>query len=96
MAEIFQPYKGFQENFVRTNVDVCVGGGAVAVGKSTAAWMNVSEDFLDPNFRAVFLRNNIDDLKAGGGLLDIAQEVFGESVKIKGFGKDAGAGYKFL
>lgn len=82
MAEIFQPYKGFQENFVRTNVDVCVGGGAVAVGKSTAAWMNVAEDFLDPNFRAVFLRNNIDDLKAGGGLLDIAQEVFGESVKI--------------
>lgn len=79
---IVSPHHGFQEKFVRTGVDICVGGGSVSVGKSFAAWLSVAEDFLDPNFRAVFLRNNIDDLKAGGGLLDIAQEVYGDSVKI--------------
>lgn len=84
MAEstIMRPHKGFQEKFSRTGVDVCVAGGSVSVGKSFGAWLAVAERMLNPDFRGVFLRNNIDDLKAGGGLLDIAQEVFGSSVKI--------------
>lgn len=81
-TEVMSPYSGFQDNFVRSACDVVVGGGSVGVGKSVAAWFSVAEDFLDGEFRGCFLRNNIDDLKAGGGLLDIAEEVFGSAVKV--------------
>ena len=81
-VKIIKPHKGFQEKFARTGVDVCVAGGAVSTGKSFGAWLAVAERMLDPNFRGLFLRNNIDDFKQGGGLLDTAEEVFGKSVRI--------------
>ena len=41
------------------------------------AVLSVAEPSLDPKFRAVFLRNNLDDLKAGGGILDTFTDVYG-------------------
>ena len=75
-------HAGFQENFVRSACDVVVGGGAVSVGKSFAAVLACGELMMDGNFRGVCLRNNIDDLRAGGGMLDIFSEVYGRNVKI--------------
>lgn len=72
-----RPQKGFQELFVRSNVDFVVGGGVMNSGKSFASVLSVAEPSLDPNFRALFLRNNLDDLKAGGGLLDTFVEAYG-------------------
>lgn len=80
--KIISPHKGFQEKLSRTGVDVCVAGGSLSTGKSFGAWLAVAERMLDPNFRGLFLRNNIDDFKQGGGLLDTAEEVFGKSVRI--------------
>lgn len=41
-----------------------------------------AESTLDPHFRAVFLRNNLDDLKSGGGVLDSFRECFGAGASI--------------
>ena len=46
------------------------------------AILAAAESTLDSKFRAVFLRNNLDDLKSGGGVLDSFREVFGSGVKI--------------
>ena len=80
MAEerkIVRPFEGFQEKFVRSNVDVCIGGGVLNCGKTFAATLLCAEPSLDPKVRAVFLRNNLGDLKSGGGVLDEIKEVFG-------------------
>lgn len=47
-----------------------------------AAVLSIAEAVDDPNFRAVFLRNNLNDLKSGGGILDTFREVYGSGVSI--------------
>lgn len=39
-------------------------------GKTAGAVLMCAEPSLDANFRAVFLRNNLGDLRSGGGILD--------------------------
>lgn len=39
-------------------------------GKTAGAVLMCAEPSLDPNFRGVFLRNNLGDLRSGGGILD--------------------------
>lgn len=39
-------------------------------GKTTGAVLMCAEPSLDSNFRGVFLRNNLGDLRSGGGILD--------------------------
>lgn len=99
MAEtkIIQAQAGFQEKFVRTNVDFCVGGGVLNCGKSFAAVLSVAEALQDGRFRALFLRNNLGDARASGGLLDTFKEIYGNSVEVVESGeprvtyKDSGA-----
>lgn len=69
--------------FVRTNVDIAFGGGVLGSGKSYGEVLSVAEESLDPNWRGLFLRNNLDDLKAGGGLLDTFKEVYGDYIQIR-------------
>ena len=52
--KIIRPQAGFQERFVRSNVDVVIGGGVLNCGKTFAAILSVAEAALDPRFRAVF------------------------------------------
>ena len=42
----------------------------VVTHNTSAAVMCIAEPSLDPRFRAVYLRNNLGDLKSGGGILD--------------------------
>lgn len=81
-AKIFKPYEGFQDSFVRSNLDLVIGGGSMSSGKSAAAVMMVAEPALDPHFRAVFLRNNLGDLRSGGGILDEFKNVYGDYVNV--------------
>ena len=46
-------------------------------GKTAGAVLSTAEPTLDSNFRAVFLRNNLGDAKAGGGILDEFKNIFG-------------------
>ena len=49
---------------------------------SFAALLALAEPQNDPNFSAVFLRNNLGDLKAGGGLIQEAKRLYGDSVTV--------------
>lgn len=73
---IYKPFEGFQDKFVRSDLDFVVGGGSMGSGKSAAAVMSIAEPALDSRFRAVFLRNNLGDLKSGGGILDEFRKVY--------------------
>ena len=81
-TKIIRPQAGFQEKFVRSNVDFAVGGGVLNCGKTFAAVMSIAEASLDPNFRALYLRNNLGDAKASGGILDTFKEVYGSGVDV--------------
>ena len=68
MAEkknIIRPFEGFQVKFVRSNLDLVIGGGCVAAGKSAGAVLCLAEPSFDHKFRAVCLRTNLGDLKYG-------------------------------
>lgn len=80
---IIKPHPGFQEKFVRTNVDVCFGGSSLGSGKTYGEVLSIAEESLDPNWRGLFLRNNLDDIKAGGAILDTFREVYGNSIQIR-------------
>ena len=75
--KIIKPFEGFQDKFVRSNLDLVIGGGSMGGGKSAAAVLSVAEPVLDSRFRAVFLRNNLGDLKSGGGILDEFKKMYG-------------------
>ena len=75
--KIIKPFDGFQDKFVRSNLDLVIGGGSMGGGKSAAAVLSVAEPVLDSRFRAVFLRNNLGDLKSGGGILDEFKKMYG-------------------
>lgn len=79
---IIKPHAGFQEKFVRSNVDVCFGGGCLNTGKTAGAVLMCGEPSLDPKFRAVFLRNNLGDLKSGGGILDEFRSMYRGGVEV--------------
>ena len=61
-TNIFKPYDGFQDQFVRSDVDFVIGGGCMSSGKTAAAVMSIAEPIQDGLFRGVFLRNNLGDL----------------------------------
>lgn len=75
---VYMPQRGFQDRFVSSNLDVVFGGGAMNSGKSFAACLSVAEPLLDPNFRAVFLRRNLQETKVAGGLLQEMKNVYGD------------------
>lgn len=85
MAEttIIRPHLGFQSSFVRTNVDVCFGGSSLGSGKTYGEILSIAEESLDPNWRGLFLRNNLDDIKAGGAILDTFRDVYGNSIQVR-------------
>lgn len=51
-------------------------------GKTFAAVLSVAEPSLDGRFRGLFLRNNLGDAKAAGGILDTFKEVYGNEVEV--------------
>jgi hypothetical protein len=75
-VNIIKPNPGFQERFISCNVDFLVSGSAAGVGKSFAALLMAGAHCDDPNFRMLYLRRNIGDIKAGGGGTDEAQKIY--------------------
>ena len=81
-ATVIRPQAGFQEEFVRSNVDIVFGGGSVGSGKTFGAALICAEPSLNPHFRGLFLRNNLGDLRSGGGVLDTFREAYGNGVDV--------------
>lgn len=80
--KIVQPQKGGQEAFIRSNVDVCFFGGAVAAGKTWAECALHAEPAEDSNYRAIMLRRTLGELKTAGGILDEFEKIYGNNVSI--------------
>lgn len=59
-----------------------IAGDFVTTHNSFAAVLSVAEPSLDPSFRGLFLRNNLGDLRSGGGILDNFREAFGNSIDV--------------
>lgn len=69
--------------FIDDPLHLYVAGDYVTSHNSFAGVMAPAEFFAyDPEFRALFLRNNLDDAKASGGLIDTFEEVYGKFVHI--------------
>lgn len=51
-------------------------------GKTTGAVLMCAEPSLDTNFRGVFLRNNLGDLRSGGGILDEFKKMYRGGVNV--------------
>lgn len=81
-SKIIQPQAGFQEQFVSTNLDFVLGGGGLGTGKSYAAGLSIADAVWDGRFRGLFLRNNLGDARAAGGLLDTLRDIYGSYVEI--------------
>lgn len=81
-TKIIQPQAGFQEQFVSTNLDFVLGGGGLGTGKSYAAGLSIADAVWDGRFRGLFLRNNLGDARAAGGLLDTLRDIYGDYVEI--------------
>lgn len=54
----------------------------IVTHNTTGAVLSVAQPTLDGRFRAVFLRNNLGDLKSGGGLLDEFKNIYGKYVNV--------------
>ena len=81
---IIRPHEGFQRAFARTNVNVCFSGGMLGGGKTFGAALATAEPILDPNWRGLVVKNNIDDLKRGGGVIDtFNKELYGEWTSLR-------------
>ena len=77
-TKIYRPHEGCQRAMVRSNVDVVFAGGNLGAGKTFGAALSIAEPCLDPRWRGLVVKNNIDDLKRGGGVIDtFHQELFG-------------------
>lgn len=82
-VKILTHHPGFQQRFVQSNVDFLVGGSAMGVGKSSGALLMAAQHTIDPNFRMVFLRRNIGDIRAGGGGTDEASKFYSHIATLK-------------
>lgn len=74
--KIIKPQKGFQEKFIRSRVDVAFGGGSASSGKTYASCLLPAYYYDNPQFRAVYVRRNLGELTAGGGLLDTLLDIY--------------------
>lgn len=80
-VKIIKPQEGLQEKLVASNLDVVFAGGAMSAGKSFGMILALAEPIHDPNFRAVFLRRNLQETKAAGGLFDDTKKVYPDFIK---------------
>ena len=86
MAEtkVFRAHQGCQRAMVRSNVDVVFAGGNLGAGKTFGAAMATAEPSLDGRWRGLVVKNNIDDLKRGGGVIDtFSAELYGSEASLR-------------
>lgn len=81
-VKIVRPQEGGQDLFVRSSVDICIFGGTLGGGKSFGAILANAEPALDPNYRAVFFRRTLAELKTSGGIVDDFENAYGDMVSI--------------
>ena len=80
--KIVKPQDGGQSRFVMSNVDVCWFGGSLGGGKTFGAILSMAEPALDPNFRGLFFRRTLGDIKTAGSIVDTFKDAFGDIINV--------------
>lgn len=80
--KVITAQEGGQDAFVRSNVDICIFGGTLGGGKSFGAILANAEPSLDPNYRAVFFRRTLAELKQSGGIVEDFEMAYGNSISV--------------
>ena len=70
MSRIIKPQKGPQEQFLSTNADIAIYGGAAGGGKTFALLMEPLRYINTMDYRAVIFRRNYTQISVAGGLWD--------------------------
>lgn len=68
--------------FIDDDMHLYITEDFITTHNSFGAILACAEPSLDPGFKACFLRTNLDDFKAGGGLIDNIKQAYGDSVVI--------------
>lgn len=83
-GKIAMPFDGSQMNFCASNVDIAFYAGGVGCGKSRMLALVGAEGLLtDSSFRMIIFRRSLQNQKAGGGLADEFEDVYGEYCDVK-------------
>ena len=75
-GKVISPHEGFQKRFVKSSLDVVFGGGQAGGGKTFASLLASAYHVEDPEYRALYVRKNLDDITAGGGMLDECKNIY--------------------
>lgn len=78
MDDVIGPKSQRQEDFLLSEADITVFGGAAGSGKSYVGLMTPLLFVDDPFFRGVIFRRTMPEITAGGGLWDTAQSMYKE------------------
>lgn len=70
MIKQIRPQEGFQMDFLRSNADIVIGGGAAGAGKTYALLIEAIRHSVNKKFRAVIFRRTYPQIKNDGGLWD--------------------------
>lgn len=62
--------KGYQENALKSDADIVIGGGAAGCGKTFCLLMESSRHLENPGFGVVFFRRTTPMIRNQGGLWD--------------------------
>lgn len=76
MTQEIGPASKRQEDFLLSQADITVFGGAAGSGKSFVGLMTPLLFVDDPYFRGVIFRRTMPEITAGGGLWDTAQDMY--------------------
>ena len=68
--------KGFQQKVLMSNADFTLFGGAAGSGKSFIMLNEAMHGINEPNYRALYIRNTLKDVKSQGGLVDTAKKIY--------------------
>jgi len=73
---ILQPQSGAQEDFLSTEADICIYGGAAGGGKSFALLLEGLRNIDNPNFNAMIFRRNNTMIRNQGSLWDESMSMY--------------------
>jgi phage terminase large subunit-like protein len=73
---VIQPNSKPQTQFLSTDADIALYGGANGGGKTFALELEPTRHLLNPGFGAVFLRRTLPEIKQEDGAWDVSQEIY--------------------
>lgn len=74
--QILQPQKGAQENFLSSEADIVIYGGAAGGGKTFALLLEPLRHYKNGGFSCVIFRKNANQIFNPGGLWDASMEIY--------------------